>query len=143
MVAVIDTFSRTYDYHRMPIRKGFGPEGEKLEDFLDHFRNDYYPETRIKFVDPGLVWQGCQYDGFVCVGIYWVHTLTEKHGTVHQAVGIIHGNVHHLEHAALRWLREHRQKNPDNSGRWPEIQAQAPYDHCVVSPVLIPDEGML
>lgn len=143
MTEVIDTFCRTYEFYRMPIKKGFGPNEEKLEDFLHEFRQNYIPEQRTHFVDPGLVWQGCQYDGAVCVGIFWIHTITENHGNVVQAVGIIHANVHHLEHAALRWLRANRQKNPDKSGKWPIIDSLPPYEHCSVMPVLIPSEGML
>lgn len=141
MPTVIDSFSRTYDYHRLPVRKGFRNGGEKLEEFLHYFRQQYDAQN-VAFVDPGLGWQQNQYDGAACVGIFNVYTLTPT-GNEMRRVGIISTNAHHMEHAALKWLDAHRQRNPDSSGKWPVIALAAPSDHCEVYPVQIPEEGML
>lgn len=141
MPAVIDSFSLTYDYHRLPIKKGFENGGEKLEDFLHSFRQNYDAQD-VAFADPGLGWQSNQYNGAVCVGIFWICTLEhdiQKFGRV----GIISTNVHHMEHAALKWLSAHRQRNPDGSGMWPTVALAAPFRDSEISPVLIPKEGML
>nr|DAF93578.1 MAG TPA: hypothetical protein [Myoviridae sp. ctshb19] len=140
MPAVIDSFSLTYDIHRLPIKKGFGPEGEKLEDFLHEFRQNYCPEP-VLFADPDLSWQMCQYGGLVCVGIFSVFVLTEdNHKSVN--VGIISTNVHHMETRALEWLNANRQPGIDGRGYWhPAIEFPAPYDHCATYPIKLP-EGM-
>lgn len=141
MPAVIDSFSRTYDYHRLPIKKGFGTTGENLEDFLHHFRQDYTAQD-VPFVDPGLGWQSNQYDGVVCVGIFHICTLHPT-GTIFSRVGIINTNVHHMEHAALKWLNANRQRNPNASGLWPMVVLKSGVGTFEVCPVLIPEKGML
>lgn len=141
MPAVIDSYSTTYDYHRVLIRKGFENGGETLENFLHYFRQDYDAQD-VMFADPGLGWQLNQYDGKVCVGIFWIHTLTDDGGHVAKRVGIISTNVHHMEHAALKWLNAHRQRNPDNSGLWPTVKLAGSHIDAEVCPVLFPKEGM-
>lgn len=140
MPAVIDSFSITYDYHRLLIRKGFENGGETLENFLHYFRQDYNAQD-VVIADPGLGWQQNQYDGKVCVGVFWIYTLTQ-HGYKSHRVGIISTNVHHMEHAALKWLNAHRQRNPDNSGRWPTVKLADSRTYAEVCPVQIPEEGM-
>lgn len=141
MPAVIDSFSGTYDYHRLPIKKGFGNSGEQLEDFLHYFRQQYDAQD-VVFVDPDLGWQSNQYNGMVCVGIFHVCTITPD-GVKFNRVGIINTNAHHMEHAALKWLNAHRQRNPDNSGVWPMVKMAAPFDDIEICPVQIPEEGTL
>lgn len=141
MPAVIDSFSRTYDYHRLMIRKGFENGGETLENFLHYFRQDYSAQE-VQFVDPGLGWQQNQYDGAVCVGIFWIYTLVAD-GYKSSRVGIISTNAHHMEHAALKWLSAHRQRNPDHSGLWPMVKLVGTHGDAEVCPVLIPEEEML
>lgn len=141
MPAVIDSFSRTYDYHRLPIKKGFGNSGEQLEDFLHYFRQNYDAQD-VAFADPGLGWQSNQYDGVVCVGIFSVCTLEQDVKKFHR-VGIINVNVHHMEHAALKWLNANRQRNPNGSGMWPVVTLAPPFENIEICPVQIPEEGML
>jgi hypothetical protein len=141
MPAVIDSFSSTYEYYRLPIKKGFGTSGESLEDFLHYFRQNYDAQD-VAFADPGLGWQSNQYNGVVCIGIFYVYTLTPD-GNKISRVGIINTNAHHMEHAALKWLNAHRQRNPDDSGLWPTLKLAPPFDDIEVCPVQIPEEGMI